>query len=216
MISIIKEFVSKEASMTDWLIAIGTLSLALISVWPNIKTTFSKYLFPKIDVKINNKGNVVISSDGKIHKIQVPFSFENLRLSKGYIEGIQLQISDPQEKTQNLDWHKFIENISGLATVPLSDPRRFLLGPKEIEEKFIQFWTEEDINILKGEYLLNFDIVMSYLSSNRRVKKFFKFKLDEMTVKIIEQEKQICLSGNKVSIIPVNIKLINELTKSRF
>ena len=167
--SILREYVSKEASIADWLAGLGTFLVTIIALWPNFSRIFSRLLFPKCDVRISGSGNFVISRDGKIHKLQIPLQIENKGFARIFIESIQLQLKDPGNGSYDLSWRKFIRDITGSATAPVSNPYRFLIDPKGIEDKFIEFLTEEDITVMNGNYIINIDVVTSYFSKTKRI-----------------------------------------------
>ncbi len=121
----------------SWLTAIGTVALAAIAIWPQLK---SWLVGPRLKIALDQSIGFVVSSDLKLHKLQLGINFINPGARAYTIHKVVLKLF-----RKSFDWNLFIKDYQGKLVLPDVRPTSFFLEGNKSGYKMIQFYSEDDI-----------------------------------------------------------------------
>lgn len=139
----------------DFFIAFGTVTVSVIALWPTIKRIL---LSIKLTVGIDEKIKIVISEDGEIRKLQLGINLINTGNKDFLLQRMAVELIKRGDAIYSFDWNLFIQDLLGQGTIPEKRPVPIYLKTGDSIYQMIQFFRENPITLIEGEYSIKIKI----------------------------------------------------------
>ncbi len=185
----ITSFLSTNKIWLDFFVAIGTVTISIIALWPTIKRIL---LSLKLTIGVDEKVKIVISEDGEIRKLQLGINLINTGNRDFLLQRIIIELVKHGDAIYSFDWNLFIQDLLGKGTIPEKRPVPVYLKTGSSYYQMIQFFRENPVTLVEGEYSLKIKIwaEQNSIVENPRFTYQFSFGLSQEDVAKINKEKE--------------------------